>query len=198
MKIGIFGGSFNPPHKMHEEIVLELLKKGILDRVICVPTGDYYKKNELIHIDNRITMLDTLFKNNKNVIVSEISRDRKYEYTYQVLDYFKSLYKNTKIYFICGSDNFKEFKKWKKYEYIFHNYQILVINRNGCSTIDLLKSYSKYKERIVFTDIACSEISSTIIRKSIKIGKYKEIENIIDKEVLKYILENHLYGGEKL
>ncbi len=198
MKIGIFGGSFNPPHKMHMDLVLELLKNGTLDKVICVPTGNYYKKKELIDIDYRITMLNILFKNNKNVIVSEISRDRKYEYTYQVLDYFKSLYKNAEVYFICGSDNLKDFKNWKKYEYIFKTYRILVINRNGCSGIELLKSYSKYKDRIIFIDKACNEVSSTIIRESIKIRKYKEIESFLDEEVLKYILENNLYGGEKL
>ncbi len=48
MKIGIFGGCFNPPHNMHKDIGLNLIKKKYLDRVIYVPTGDQYQKEELI------------------------------------------------------------------------------------------------------------------------------------------------------
>ena len=49
MKIGIFGGSFNPPHKMHLNIVEELLNEKVLDKVIIVPTGLHYSyKNNLV------------------------------------------------------------------------------------------------------------------------------------------------------
>ena len=44
MKIGIFGGSFNPPHNMHKNISIELLEKGYLDKIFYVPTGDSYNK----------------------------------------------------------------------------------------------------------------------------------------------------------
>ena len=44
MKIGIFGGSFNPPHNMHENIALNLIANGYVDKVIYVPTGDNYNK----------------------------------------------------------------------------------------------------------------------------------------------------------
>ena len=44
MRIGIFGGSFNPPHMMHKNIALELLKMDYLDKVIYVPTGGLYNK----------------------------------------------------------------------------------------------------------------------------------------------------------
>ena len=50
MKIGIFGGSFNPPHNMHKNIALELIEHGYLDKVIYVPTGDSYEKNNSCHI----------------------------------------------------------------------------------------------------------------------------------------------------
>ena len=48
MKIGIFGGCFNPPHKMHFKIAEELIMKKYLDKVIFVPTGNFYKKKNLI------------------------------------------------------------------------------------------------------------------------------------------------------
>ena len=44
MKIGIFGGSFNPPHKMHKKIALDLIKRGYVEKVVYVPTGNKYNK----------------------------------------------------------------------------------------------------------------------------------------------------------
>lgn len=196
MKIGIFGGSFNPPHKMHEQIVLELLREGYLNKIILVPTGNYYKKSGLIDIDHRLAMLRIIFKDNENVIVSELSRDRKYEYTYQVLDHYKEVYEDAQIYFICGSDNLEEFKTWKKYEYIFKNYKVLIIDRNGRSREELLKTFSKYKDSIVFCDIEKNAMSSSLVRDFIKGEKSMEIERLLNKEVLKYILENKLYRGD--
>ena len=49
MRIGIFGGTFNPPHKMHLKIGIDLLYKNYLDKIIYVPTGSKYKyKNNLV------------------------------------------------------------------------------------------------------------------------------------------------------
>lgn len=196
MKIGIFGGSFNPPHKMHENIVLSILKKGYVDKVICVPTGNYYKKPELIDIVYRINMLNMIFKSNKDITVSNISGNKDYEYTYQVLDYYQKSYKEAKLYFICGSDNLKEFKSWKNYEYIFKNYRVLIINRNRDSKESLLKAFSKYQNSIIFTDIGEVGLSSSLIRSSIKKGNYNTIESHLDKKVLDYIIENKLYRGD--
>ena len=54
MKIGVYVGSFNPVHKGHIQIVNELLND--LDKVIIVPTGNYWNKNDLVDINHRINM----------------------------------------------------------------------------------------------------------------------------------------------
>lgn len=76
MKIGIFGGSFNPPHKMHESIAKELLKKNIVDKIIFVPTSNYYKKEGLISDKNRVDMLLILKRKYKNIEVSKYELNR--------------------------------------------------------------------------------------------------------------------------
>ena len=71
MKIGIFGGSFNPPHNMHINIGEELIKQGYLDKIIFVPTGIKYKyKSNLLPNENRFDMLKILTQKNKNFSVS--------------------------------------------------------------------------------------------------------------------------------
>jgi len=189
MKIGIFGGCFNPPHNMHKDIALSLIKKGYLDKVIYVPTGDKYNKNGLISYYHRLNMLKLMIKNNKNIIVSNIGNNENYEYTYQVLDYYKKKYKDSDIYFICGSDNLENFDTWKNYEYILKNYKLLVINRNSNIT-KLLDKYNSYIENIIITNIKENTISSSYIRNNIN---NKDIKKYIDERVLNYIKENNLY-----
>ena len=71
MKIGIFGGSFNPPHKMHVNMAQQLINKHYVDKIIYVPTGSKYKyKNNLIADEYRYKMLDIICKKNKNMEVS--------------------------------------------------------------------------------------------------------------------------------
>ena len=72
MKIGIFGGSFNPPHKMHLNIVEELLNEKILDKVIIVPTGLHYSyKNNLVSNEHRYNMLKLMTKHNDKIEISD-------------------------------------------------------------------------------------------------------------------------------
>ena len=73
MKIGIFGGSFNPPHKMHKTIALTLIKKHYVDKVIFVPTGSKYKyKNNLLSDKVRLEMLELMCHDNNNLEVSGV------------------------------------------------------------------------------------------------------------------------------
>ena len=67
MRIGIFRGSFNPPHNMHKDIALNLIKNNYLDKVIYVPTSNKYNKNSLIDYKERYNMLNILCTNNNNI-----------------------------------------------------------------------------------------------------------------------------------
>ena len=68
MKIGVFGGSFNPPHKMHKKIAKNLIKKGYVDKVIFVPTGTKYEyKTNLISNEKRVAMLSLMIEKEKNM-----------------------------------------------------------------------------------------------------------------------------------
>ena len=193
LKIGVFGGWFNPPHKMHENIANSLIAMKKIDKVIFVPTGNGYNKNELTDVQNRINMLQLLADKNNNFEVSSISRHQEYTYTYQVLDYYKCQNPDSDIYFICGTDNLKEFKTWKQYEYILRNYKLLVITRDKENTDKLLKEYSKYIYRICIVDMGFNPVSSTQIRNCIKTRQYDKIHDVIDNKVLKYIIDNNLY-----
>ena len=192
MKIGIFGGSFNPPHKMHKKIAIELIKKHYVDKVIFVPTGSKYKyKNNLLSDKVRLEMLELMCRDNNNLEVSNYELKEHVVYTYETLNYFKNKYKDDEIYFICGSDNLSYIDKWKKGEDILSNNKLLVIKRNTDDINTLLEKYKDYKDNIIVTDIKENEISSTKIREMIY--NNKRAEEYLDDNVYSYIRENNLY-----
>ena len=72
MKIGFFGGAFNPPTIAHINLVKEALKEYSFDAIYFVPVNNFYKKQGLIDISQRIDMLNLECKNNSKMFVSEI------------------------------------------------------------------------------------------------------------------------------
>ena len=193
MKIGIFGGSFNPPHKMHKKIAIELIKKHYVDKVIFVPTGSKYKyKNNLLSDKVRLEMLELMCRDNNNLEVSDYELKEHVVYTYETLNYFRNKYKDDEIYFICGTDNLSYIDKWKKGEDILSNNKLLVIKRNTDDINTLLDKYKDYKNNIIVTDIKENEISSTKIREMIY--NNKGVEDYLDNKVLDYIVRNKLYS----
>lgn len=188
MKIGIFGGCFNPPHNMHKNISLELINNGYLDKIIYVPTGDKYNKRDLIDFKHRLNMLKLMIEDNEDLLLSDIGNDDRYQSTYQTLDYFKNIYVSDDIYFICGSDNLDEFDTWVEYQYILKNYCLLVIKRNNDNICDILSKYSDYLDNIVISNVNENDISSTSIRNDID-GSCE----YLDKNVYDYIKRNKIY-----
>lgn len=194
MKIGIFGGSFNPPHNMHINIGEELIKQSYLDKIIFVPTGIKYKyKSNLLPNENRFDMLKILTQKNKNFSVSNYEFSENVVYTCETLDYFKNKYLNDEIYFICGADNLSYIDKWKNGEEILKNYKIIVIARNTDNLESILKKYFKYTDNILVARIPPYDLSSTEIRKLISDGKYHLLDKYLDCDIIDYIIENNLY-----
>lgn len=192
MRIGILGGSFNPPHKMHLDIGLNLINKHYVDKVVYVPTGSKYKyKNNLLPDKNRLEMLQILVKNNDNLDVSDYEMKSEVVYTYQTLKHFKEKNSNDEIYFICGTDNLSYMDKWMNGEEILSNYKILVIRRQGEDIDELLEKFKIYKENIVVADIEQRDISSTEIREKLK--NREDVSDLLDKEIYGYIRKNKLY-----
>ncbi len=190
MKIGIFGGSFNPPHNMHENIAKQLLEKKLVDKIIFVPTGNKYHKKELIDGEKRYQMLQIIAHKNKNYEVSDFELKNKLTYTYQTMKHFRKKYPKAELYFILGADNLSSIFTWKKYKYLFKHYHFLMIDR-GSRKQDLIEQFQKYQNRITFVPIKENPLSSTQIRRQLE-NPNETLE--IDHDVLKYIKNHQLYS----
>ena len=192
MRIGIFGGSFNPPHKMHEAIAKYFIDKNLLDKVIFVPTGSKYKyKSNLLSDNDRYNMVKLITDKYSYFDVSSYELKSGVVYTCETLEHYKNEYPNDEIYFICGLDNLSYIDSWKNAEYILENFKILVIKRNTDDLNTVLNKLQKYKDNIIVVDMEESDMSSTKIRENLE----NINSNYLDQDVLKYIKDNNLYEG---
>lgn len=187
MKIGVYVGSFNPPHKGHIKIVNHLIN-NYLDKVIIIPTGNYWNKLDLVNIEDRINMLK--FYESENIIID--NKNNNLEYTYQILNNLK--YKKDELYLIIGADNIINFDKWKNYEEIL-TYNLIILNRDNINVLDYLEKLNKRDKYIIVNDLPNIDISSTMIRNKLNNKDYN-LSMYIDDCVLNYIKENKLYEGE--
>ena len=194
MKIGIFGGSFNPPHKMHLKMATSLIENGYLDKVIFVPTGTKYPKIELASNLDRFQMLELMLEKHPDLDVSDYELKQDLVYTYQTLDYFKKKYPNDEIYFILGSDLLKGFMNWKNYSYILNHFKILVTLRNYDTKEELEELTLPNKNNLLYTNIELEPLSSTEVRENVRQGNLEFLEETLDDSVLKYIQKRKLYS----
>ncbi len=195
MKIGIFGGSFNPPHQMHKKIAQELLQSHVLDKVIFVPTGNSYPKKDLIDATFRLEMLEKMAKNDNRIFVDDYECQKK-SYTYQTLFHFQQKYPKDTIYFILGADNLKELSTWKKEEEILKNYGLIVIRRGDEDITKEIEKYQIKAKEIQIAKIKNENLSSSKIRKLVEEQEIEQLNQFLDSEVLDYILKHHLYEKE--
>lgn len=183
MKIGVFVGSFNPPHKGHIKIVRDLIEKKYLDKIIIIPTKEYWDKRNLVSLNDRINMLR--FYENNNIIIDTVNNS--INYTSDILDNTKKEYNEDEIYLIIGADQLPKFNLWYNINNIL-NYKIIVINRNDIDIDNYINNF-KNKNNFIKTDIEQLNMSSTEIRNG-------NIE-YLDKIVYDYIKKNNLYEEVK-
>ncbi len=126
----LFGGSFDPPHLGHKEIVKELLKLKIVDRVLIVPTYlNPFKSSFNISAKKRLELVKNTL-NLENVIISsfEIEQQRAV-YTVET---FKELSKKYNIkYIVIGADNLESLTKWREFNYLNTQVTWIVATRDN-------------------------------------------------------------------
>ena len=199
MKIGFFGGSFNPPTLAHTYLAKLAIYKIGLDKVIFVPIGDFYEKKELLPIDTRIKMIEIICNKESKFEVSDIEKNfKEKKYAIDIFKIIEDKFKKDDFYFLLGSDNFCKLPKWKNFEEL-KKYKYIVFERN--EKIENKEVNGLSNVYFISTDIT-KNISSTAIRNSVKnknrIKDSKSSINnnsykILDDDVEKFIYDNKLY-----
>jgi len=186
-KIGLLGGSFDPPHKGHLFISLEAIKILKLDEVWWIVTPQNpLKISKPATYHERVMNCRNLTRNYP-IIVKEIEKKIGSSYSYKTLNYILNYYKNIKFFWLMGADNLISFHKWQKWQKIFDNMSIVIFKRHGYNTRALKSIASKkyIQSKILGSDIILENFNKlpswTIVEnKEIKISS-TEIRNQREK-----------------
>ena len=192
MRTGIFGGSFDPPHKGHIEIALAAKKELGLDRIIMVPTGQAPHKPDIeAETFHRVNMCRSLCEKYGFELSLFEAKKKGNCYTADLLEHFASVYPDDKFFLIVGGDSLDYMDKWYQPERIFKMCRVVVARRSGVSDekADMLRK--KYGAEIDFLPFDLVDISSTEVREKISCGQ--GISGLIEPETTEYIRENNLY-----
>lgn len=188
MNIGVYVGSFDPVHLGHKNVINYLINNNIVDKLIVIPTEDYWNKKLNCSLSDRIAMLK-IYQNDRVVINTTLN---KFMYTYEVLNELKKEYKYDNLNLIIGADNIKDFHLWKNVDEILKN-KVIVLGRNNVDIEYYIDKFSNKDNFVLCNDFKEFDVSSTEIRNLIKEDKYSLLEKYLDKEVIKYIIDNNLY-----
>ena len=129
LRIGLLGGSFDPPHSGHMHISKWAIKEFSLDRIWwLVSPGNPLKKDAPADLDRRLTACNKLV-NHPKIIVTDLERVFNTRYTAQTLISLKSQYRGVRFVWLMGADNLAEFHKWDRWQDIMHMLPVGVMAR---------------------------------------------------------------------
>lgn len=198
MRIGIFGGSFDPIHNGHMHMAVSAYRTFQLDEVWLIPAGHSPNKKERLMTPaaERLSMCELAVREDDHLRTSSIEMDASEKsYTYRTLEKLTAQHPSDKFFFLMGGDSLDYFDRWKKPERICALATILVVPRDRFDTAALEEKIEKIR-RLFPCDIRivpCSQypISSTELRRAVREGTAKPSD--FPQGVLDYIKEKHLY-----
>ena len=166
--IGIFGGSFDPPHKGHLKISTASIKLLNLDKLLLIVTKkNPFKKKPFFSLKDRMYKLKKITKKNKKIKVAYFDGKVKSSKTIDVVNYLLKKNKNCIFFLIMGSDSLVDFHKWNKCDKLAKLCKIIVFSRKGydnkAKKSKTFKNLSK--NRVMFIKNSKIDISSSQKRK---------------------------------
>jgi len=181
LRVGIFGGGFNPPHKAHLFVVTDALSSGRFDEIWVLPCWEhaFNKGASLVPFNERTEMCRLAFSQWPNVIVRAYEKMYRTRYTIHLITNLQKDYPDNKFTFIVGSDNMASKYKWKHWDVLETLVDFFITPRQG--TIDSLW--------------VMPDISSTRIRELIAAHKTNVpyVQKMLPEAVYNHITEKRLY-----
>ncbi len=198
LKIGIYGGTFNPPHKEHILLVVNAIKELSLDKMFVIPTSvsPHKQSKQVASGSDRLNMLKLAFNSYDNIEVSDYEIVKQgISYTYQTIEHFTNIFSGSELYYFVGSDMLENFPKWKNPEYIASKVNMVLCQRKGdnIDTKTIVEEYQKlYGKGVTVLEFFGDKLSSTNVRIKSKLNL--DITEDTTKEIATYITKNNLYS----
>lgn len=197
MRIGVFGGAFNPVHNGHINLAKSYLESLSLDKMLIVPTANPPHKTAvgLACEEDRFNMLSLAFAGIEKAEISDIEFQRtEKSYTYDTIMELRKSYPDDKFFLIIGEDQFLSFDKWYKYDKLLSEVMLCTAARTENKREEIISFADKLfkgNSDYFLADFAPVVVSSSEIRERIR--KNKDISSLVPAAVSEYIKDKGLY-----
>ncbi len=189
MRIGLFGGTYNPIHNGHLIVAQDIVRKLKLDKIIFIPCGVPPHKvgHDMLSSEHRYNMVKLAIKGDPEFELSdiEVKRDGK-SYSIDTVMHFKKEYPEARIFFIIGADILTALHTWKDIDRLINECEFVIMTRPNHRA-----RAAKVRNVGHFLNVRDIEVSSTEIRSLIRSGR--SVRYMVPKEVEKYINEHKLF-----
>lgn len=195
MKVGIFGGTFNPPHVGHLIVAEHVRIELSLDRVMFVPAfiPPHKLHDDVVSSEHRVAMLKLAIQDNPHFEVSEAELQRGgVSFTVDTLQELTAKRPSDEFILLIGMDNLLEFHSWKSPGRILDLAKVVVMTRTGFMEKD---NSILSKDKMKLCPVPEIGISSREIRKRVHEGS--SVRYLVPDSVRDYIVEHRLYGAER-
>lgn len=198
-RIGIYGGTFNPPHSGHVHLARTLAQSLGLTRVLIIPANlpPHKEAHELVSGADRMQMCRLAFAGEPFEISGmELSRGGK-SYTCDTLAALQKQYGNADFYLFLGTDMLLSFHQWRNPHEILRMCRLCVAARGGMEEYAALEAYIRggpledISDRVILCTVRPVPVSSTELRERLREGR--AVEGFIPGGVFRYIQEKGLY-----
>ncbi len=197
MRIGIFGGSFDPVHTQHVSLAEAAIQNLRLDRLFVMPAAAPPHKigKTLTADETRLRMCEIAFAPLEKVEISDYEiAQGGLSYTYLTCRHFRTLYPDAEIFWLVGTDMLRDFPTWKHPESILNDVTLAVCARaekEGWIERERAAFSRRFGKEFAVVGYNGADVSSTRIR--VLAGAGENVEAFVGKEVAVYIAENGLY-----
>lgn len=192
MKIGVFGGSFNPVHQQHLRIAKAAMVRQQLDQVWLIPVFEPVHKSgrDLLDYDQRRALLELAIGEDHAFRICDAEKDLGgASYTVRTMRHLQQEYRQHQFFLIIGGDSLADLYTWRKIDELVEMVEFIVVERPG------YKKQSPIEQaRLRWVDCELSDVSSSQIREELRSEKFSEFE-LLAPPVFYRILRENLYGA---
>lgn len=188
-KIGLLGGTFDPPHFAHLVLAQTALDELKLDEVWFIPAfRPPHKRGELVSpFQHRLKMLQLAVRGNRRFKILTIEKEKGgLSYTVETLPLLRQKHPHAQFFLLLGSDNLAELSTWKEPEKVFSMAQPVFAHRPLTD-----EKLPAWLEHAVWLNNPRMEISATDLRKRVRSGQ--SIRYLVPEGVERYIRRKRLY-----